>query len=194
MPATRRRGARRAAVRPSSPNSRSRSGFRRAGVEPARASRRAGVVAGLGWRPIAQERPEAGGRLVEPFPALLVRHADSLVVAFRRARADAGDHAPIGQHIQRGQRLRQGHRAAQRDQRDRCRELHGAGSFDHRGQRRQAVEPRCLKQEVVIGGDRCEAAVPRGVDRARQTTRATAPRRRTPSAASAIRVPNRADP
>ena len=32
-----------------------------------------------------------------------------------------------------------------------------------------AVEPRRLKEEVVVGGNRGEAALPRGVDRAAET-------------------------
>jgi hypothetical protein len=113
-----------------------------------------------------QERAQDGNGFVEPLPALLVGHADGVIVTLRRARTDPRDNPSIGQDIERGERLRQGHGAAQRDKRDRCRQLHGARSFDHGRQGRRAVEPRRLKQEVVIGGNRRKAAFARGVDRA----------------------------
>ena len=121
------------------------------------------------FRARQEERAKAGDGYVEALPALLEGHADRVAVALRRARTDSGDHAPVGQDIQCGERLREGHGTAQRHERDRCRELHRAGSLDHRGQRRQAVEPGRLKQEVVVGGDGGEAAVTRGVDRACET-------------------------
>ena len=91
-----------------------------------------------------------------------------------------GDDAPVRQQVERRERLGQRHRAAKRDERHRRRQLHGAGALDHGGQRGRTVEPGRLKQEVVVGRDRGEAALPRGVNGARETSRATAPRPRTP--------------
>ena len=158
MRAIRRRAAPRAEVRPLNPSSQSTGGFRRADVEPAPAvsqARRSGAGspvpdrparASAGWQRLRRNAPSA------PRRARRRRHSRAPTIRDR----------PPRQHAHRtGHRARRvsspGHRPAQRDKRDRSRQLHGAGSFDHGRQRRRAVEPRRLKQEVVIGGNRREA-------------------------------------
>ena len=83
---------------------------------------------------------------------------------------DSGDDSPVGEHVQRRERLGQGHWATKRDERDRRHQLHGAGSVNHCGQGRRAVQPRRLKQKVIVGGNRGKGALPRGVDGACETS------------------------
>ena len=51
----------------------------------------------------------------------------------------------------------------------------GAGPVDHGGQGRQAVQPRHLKQEVVVGGNRGKAALSRSIDCACQARASDCP-------------------
>ena len=169
MRAIRRRAAPRAEDRPLSPSSRSIGGSRRADADPAPAASRARRSGGGSPVPDRPAGASAGWqRLRRTAPSALRR-------ASRRSRShaptsrDRRDNTPIGQDIERDERLRQGHGAAQRDKRDRCRQVHGARSFDHGCQGRRAVEPRRLKQEVVISGNRRKATLARGVDCASNT-------------------------
>jgi hypothetical protein len=73
------------------------------------------------------------------------------------------------QEVQCRESLGQRHGAAKGDERNGRREVHRARPVEHGRQRGQAVEPGRLKQEVIVRGDRCEAAVPRGVNGAHET-------------------------
>ena len=75
--------------------------------------------------------------------------------------------------------------------RHRRRQRQLAGALDHARERRRPVEPRRLEDEVVVGRDRGEAAVPGRVDGAAPAARARAARPRTASAAGGRRGPRR---
>ena len=170
MRATRRRAERRAEDRPSSPSSRST-----AGLPPGR--RGAGASGDVRQGVVAQGLAVADRLAGAPAGSRWLRRTASS--APRRARRPRRSHAPMSPGptpamtrpsdstssaasvLARGT----GPRSATSD--DRRRQLHGAGSVDHGGQGRRAVQPRRLKQEVVVGGHRGEAALPRGVDGAR---------------------------
>ena len=108
----------------------------------------------------AQQRAKHRRRLVEARPPLLERQAEGVVVAFGGARAHPGDHPAVGQHVERLQRLGERHGTAQRDQRHRRDQVHAAAPLDHAGQRGRAVQPGLGEQEVIVGRERGEAALP----------------------------------
>ncbi len=127
------------------------------------------------WLEIArappQQRPGHHHRLLEARPAVVERHAHRVVVGLRGARAEAGDDAALGEQVEGDQRLGKRHRSAQARQRDGRGELHVAGALEDGRQRDEPVEPGPREQEVVVGGDRGESTLPRGVDRARKPAR-----------------------
>ena len=170
MQATRRQGERRAEGPPWSPGSRSNRDYAPPGRRRQLRVRRGVVARGLGWRAVSQERSKDGGGFVEPPPPLRVGHADRVVVALRWSRAQLRRCSPVGKQIERGESFGQGHWATKRDERHSCRQLHRAGSLDHGGQGGRAVQPRPLKQKVIVGGDRGKGAFPRGVDSASETS------------------------
>jgi hypothetical protein len=119
-------------------------------------------------RPVRQQRAQHGERLVEPAPTLLERHPEDVVVALRGAGPHGRDEPTLGEDVDGGERLGQRHRTAQDGERHGRGKRQRAGALDHARERGRAVEPGRLKEEVVVGRDRGEAALPGGVDRRSQ--------------------------
>ena len=159
----------------------------------ARARRRAERVVArlLGQRLAPEQRSQHGDRLVESLPALLERDADGVVVALARSPGPtAATSRPSERTSIAASALASGNRAAQDGERHRRRQRHLARALDHARERRRPVEPGRLEDEMVVGRDRGEPAVSRGVDGvAASRSKRTAAPRRTASAADGRRAP-----
>ena len=116
-------------------------------------------------RPSLEQCPQRCDGLVKPLPALLERDAEGVVVAFGRTRSQGSDQSALGEHIQRGQRLCQRYRPPQDRERDGSGQSHVAGPRDHARKRCRPVEPGPREDEMVVGRDGREPALPSRVNR-----------------------------
>src|SRR5262249_34088376 len=93
------------------------------------------------------------------------RDAQRVVVAFRRTWSKRSDQPASGEHIYSGERLCQGYRPPQDGERDSRGQSYIARPLDYAREGCRPVEPGRGEDELVVGGDRREPAVPSGVHR-----------------------------
>src|SRR5262249_15140765 len=131
-----------------------------------------GVVAGrLSARLSLEQSPQRRDALVESLPALVERDAQCVVVAFGRTWSKGSDQPAFGEHIDSGERLCQGYRPPKDGEGDSRGQGYIARPLDHARKGCRPVEPGRRKDEVVVGGDGREPALPSGVNRPLEPTK-----------------------
>jgi len=104
-----------------------------------------------------QLRAQEADWFFQPRPSLIEANARTLVATLGRTWPNSENEPAAGHDVQRGRGLGQRRRSADNRQGCRGRELHASAALENAGQRYYAVQPRILKDKVVIRADEVEA-------------------------------------